>query len=191
MARLILAIDPTKQPTGRGNIGFREGFFSGPGRVYPESLVFYFAPLMCDLRNAALRGNAFSFDQPLFAILYGSSNCGKTSLIDTLMASMFTYPRIVDTHDFTPAKLRGLQQAYRRFPVVFDDITRDRFNRYAEKIIKDETIFFPEYPCFALSMNADARTFKPEIVKRCLMIYTRTSLPGDNTGARRWPWFQP
>ena len=146
---------------------------------------FYFAPLMCDLRNAALRGNAFSFDQPLFAILYGSSNCGKTSLIDTLMASMFTYPRIVDTHDFTPAKLRGLQQAYRRFPVVFDDITRDRFNRYAEEIIKDETIFFPEYPCFALSMNADARTFKPEIVKRCLMIYTRTSLPGDNTSARR------
>ena len=93
--------------------------------------------------------------------------------------------RIGDTHDFTPAKLRGLQQAYRRFPVVFDDITRDRFNRYAEEIIKDETIFFPEYPCFALSMNADARTFKPEIVKRCLMIYTRTSLPGDNTSARR------
>ena len=34
-------------------------------------------------------------------------------------------------------------------------------------------------------MNADARSFKAEIVKRCLMIYTRTALPGDNTRARR------
>lgn len=146
---------------------------------------FYFAPLMCDLRNAALRSNAFSFDQPLFAVLYGSSNCGKTSLVETLMASMFGHPRIVDTQDFTPGKLRGLQQSYRRFPVVFDDVTRDRFNRYADEIVKDETIPFAEYPCFALSMNADARSFKSEIVKRCLMIYTRTALPGDNTAARR------
>ena len=146
---------------------------------------FYFAPLMCDLRNAALRRNAFSFDQPMFAVLYGSSNCGKTSLIETLMASMFTHPRIVDTQDFTPGKLRGLQDAYKRFPVVFDDVTRDRFNRYADEIVKDESIAFAESPCFALSMNADARSFKAEIVKRCLMIYTRTSLPGDDTVARR------
>ena len=146
---------------------------------------FYMAPLMCDLRNAALRENAFSFDQPLFAVLYGSSNCGKTSLVETLMASMFSYPRIVDTQNFTPAKLRALQQAYKRFPVVFDDLTRDRFNRYADEIVKDEAIPYAEYPCFALSMNADARSFKPEIVKRCLMIYTRTALPGDNVAARR------
>lgn len=146
---------------------------------------FYFSPLMCDLRNAALRRNSFSFDQPMFAVLFGSSNCGKTSLVETLMASMFSYPHIVETQDFTPGKLRGLQQSYRRFPVVFDDVTRDRFNRYAPEIIKDETIPYSEYPCFALSMNADARSFPPEIVKRCLMIYTRTALPGDDTAARR------
>ena len=146
---------------------------------------FYFSPLMCDLRNSALRRNSFSFDQPMFAVIYGSSNCGKTSLVETLMASMFSYPHIVETQDFTPSKLRGLQQSYRRFPVVFDDVTRDRFNRYAPEIIKDETIAYSEYPCFALSMNADARSFPPEIVKRSLMIYTRTALPGDDTGARR------
>jgi len=146
---------------------------------------FYFAPLMCDLRNSALRRNSFSFDQPMFAVIYGSSNCGKTSLVETLMASMFSYPHIVETQDFTPSKLRGLQQAYKRFPIVFDDVTRDRFNRYAPEIIKDETIAYSEYPCFALSMNADARSFPPEIVKRSLMIYTRTALPGDDTGARR------
>ena len=146
---------------------------------------FYFSPLMCDLRNAALRQSRFSFDQPMFAVLYGQSNCGKSSLIETLMASMFSHPRIVETQYFTRSNLRGLQESYKRFPVVFDDVTRDRFSRHAPEIIKDETITFSEYPCFALSMNADARSFLPEIVKRCLMIYTRTSLPGDDPTARR------
>ena len=146
---------------------------------------FYFSPLMCDLRNAALRQNRFSFDQPMFAVLYGQSNCGKSSLIETLMTSMFSYPRIVETQSFTRSNLRGLQELYKRFPVVFDDVTRERFNRHAPEIIKDEAIHYSEYPCFALSMNAEARSFLPEIVKRCLMIYTRTSLPGDNPTAHR------
>ena len=146
---------------------------------------FYFSPLMCDLRNAALRQNRFSFDQPMFAVLYGQSNCGKSSLIETLMTSMFSYPRIVETQSFTRSNLRGLQESYKRFPIVFDDVTRERFSRHAPEIIKDEAIHYSEYPCFALSMNAEARSFLPEIVKRCLMIYTRTSLPGDNPTARR------
>ena len=168
---------------------YNNGFVGDVPRLQSDYFAFmcwfYMAPLMCDLRNAALRENAFSFDQPLFAVLYGSSNCGKTSLVETLMSSMFSHPRIIETQNFTPAKLRALQQAYKRFPVVFDDVTRDRFNRYADEIVKDETIPYAEYPCFALSMNADARSFKPEIVKRCLMIYTRTALPGDNVAARR------
>lgn len=168
---------------------YDDGFVGDVARLqrdyYTFMCWFYFSPLMCDLRNAALRRDSFSFDQPMFAILYGSSNCGKTSLVETLMRSMFSYPRIVGTQDFTPGKLRGLQQSYKRFPVVFDDVTRDRFNRYAPEIIKDESIPYGEYPSFALSMNADARSFPVEIVKRSLMIYTRTSLPGNDTIARR------
>lgn len=145
---------------------------------------FYFAPLMCDLRNFMMRRNAFSFDQPMFAILYGSSNCGKTRLIEGLMASMFDFPHMVNTRDFTASKLRGLQESYKRFPVVFDDVMGDRFRRHGPEVIKNETIENDEYPCFALSMNAETRGFQPEIFKRCLMIYTRTSLPGDKVAER-------
>ena len=145
---------------------------------------FYFSPLLCDVRNSALRSGSFSFEQPMFAVLYGSSNCGKTSLIETLMHSMFSYPRIVETDKFTRANLRGLRESFKRLPVVFDDVARDRFNRHAEEVIKQDYIQAEEYPCFALSMNAEARNFKDEIVKRCLMIYTRTSLPGDQTAVR-------
>ena len=145
---------------------------------------FYFSPLLCDVRNSAMRSGSFSFEQPMFAVLYGSSNCGKTSLIETLMHSMFSYPRIVETDKFTRANLRGLRESFKRLPVVFDDVARDRFNRHAEEVIKQDYIQAEEYPCFALSMNAEARNFKDEIVKRCLMIYTRTSLPGDQTAVR-------
>ena len=145
---------------------------------------FYFSPLLCDVRNFAVRSNAFSFEHPMFAVLYGSSNCGKTSLLETLMASMFSYPRMVGTEYFTRSNLRGLQSKFKRLPIVFDDVTRDRFNRHAEEVIKQDNIPYSDYPGFALSMNAEARNFKDEIVKRCLMIYTRTSLPGDQTATR-------
>ena len=137
--RSTVALSRPRRPRCVGDVegwlaffeNYERGFVGDVERLQRDYFTFmcwfYFAPLMCDLRNAALRRNAFSFDQPMFAVLYGSSNCGKTSLIETLMASMFTHPRIVDTQDFTPGKLRGLQEAYKRFPVVFDDVTRDRF----------------------------------------------------------------
>ena len=168
---------------------YENGFRGDVARLQSDYFTFmswfYFSPMLCDVRNAALRSRNFSFDQPMFAVLYGSSNCGKTSLIETLMQSMFSYPRMVETDKFTRVNLRGLRNLFKRLPVVFDDVTRDRFNRHAEEAIKQlDYVQAEEYPCFALSMNAEARNFKDEIVKRCLMIYTRTSLPGDQTAIR-------
>ena len=87
----------------------------------------------------------------MFAIVYGESNCGKSSLIETLMTSMFGYPRIVETPYFTRRNLRALQTAYQRFPVVFDDIHDDRFWRHAPEVIKDGHIPYAEYPCIAMN----------------------------------------
>ena len=191
---LTLDVDPADL---RGDVvawleffgNYENGFVGDVPRLQRDYFTFmcwfYFSPLMCDLRNAALRQNRFSFDQPMFAVLYGESNCGKSSLIETLMSSMFSHPRIVETRYFTRSNLRGLQEQYKRFPVVFDDVTRDRFNRHAPETIKDDTIPYGEYPCFALSMNAETRAFPDEIIKRCLMIYTRTSLPGNDPSSRR------
>ena len=84
---------------------YEEGFRGDVSRLQRDYFTFmswfYFSPLLCEVRNAALRSGRFTFEQPMFAVLYGSSNCGKTSLIETLMHSMFSYPRIVDTDRFT------------------------------------------------------------------------------------------
>ena len=139
----------------------------------------YFSPFMCDLRRLALIQNEDVIRYPSFAIAFGKSNCGKSSIIDTLMTSMFGKVNTVDKRSFTSARLRGLQQAYRRLPVVFDDIGRTAFRNHGLDIIKDE---LPppveEYPGFILSMNSnDPASFPDEIVKRSMLIYTTTALP--------------
>ena len=147
---------------------------------------FYFAPFMCDLRNANIR-QGLEFQQPMFAILYGRSDCGKSSLTNTLMISMFGYGKkgFVPNNLFTPSRVRGLRQEFRRHPVVFDDVSNNRFRQYADEVVKDGEISHgDEYPCIALLMNVDTRRFKPEIIKRSMMIYTQTSLPGNRPAAR-------
>lgn len=138
----------------------------------------YFSPFMCDLRNLALVRNEDIIRYPSFAVVFGEANCGKSTLLAMLATSMFGKAHMVDKASFTISNLRALQQGYKRFPVVFDDIGRNAFTRYGREIIKDET---PpptdEFPGFVLSMNAEPTAFPDEIVKRCLMIHTTTALP--------------
>ena len=146
----------------------------------------YFSPFICDMRSLALLQDTDVIRFPSFAIIFGKSNCGKTSLVDTLITSMFGSPKMVDKRSFTGAQLRGLQQTYRRFPVVFDDIGRRAFSTHGRDIIKDEMQPpVAEYPGFVLSMNADPQSFPDEIVRRSLMIYTTTALPAHDEHLRQ------
>ena len=169
---------------------YRDDFVGDVERLQTDYFSFmswlYFAPFMCDLRNANIR-QGVEFQQPMFAILYGRSDCGKSRLANTLMTSMFGYGKkgFVPNTLFTPSRVRGLRQEFRRHPVVFDDVSNNRFRQYADEVIKDGEISHgDEYPCIALLMNMDTKRFKPEIVKRSMMIYTQTSLPGNRPEAR-------
>ncbi len=145
---------------------------------------FYFSPIICEMRTHAIVEQGYIFDFPLFAILYGKSNCGKTRLIETLMKSMFGYHQFVEKANFTRTNLRDLLHTTKRFPVIFDDVEKKRFTDHATDIIKDETFLLEEYPAFVLSMNAEDHSFSTEIRKRCLILYTKASLP-DNTEAAK------
>lgn len=167
---------------------FRNGFHGDVFQHQKDYFLFlcwfYFSPFICELRNHAIAEQEFIFDFPLFAILYGKSNCGKTRLIETLMRSMFGYHQFVEKSQFTRTNLRDLLYTTKRFPVVFDDVEKKRFTDHATDIIKDETFLLDEYPAFVLSMNAEDHSFSTEIRKRCLILYTKASLP-DNTDAAK------
>ena len=147
----------------------------------------YFSPFICDMRSLALLQDNDVIRYPSFAIVFGKSNCGKTSLIDTLMTSMFGFAPTVDKGSFTRSQLRGLQHGYKRLPVVFDDIGRRAFNSHGVDMIKNESHpEVSEYPGFILSMNAaEPQSFPDEVVKRSLMIYTTTALPSYDEELRQ------
>jgi len=168
-----------------------EGAFEGNvPRLQRDYFTFmawlYFSPFICEMRSLALLQDSDVIRFPLFAIIYGKSNCGKTSLVDTLMTSMFGYTRTIPKDSFTSSSLRSLQQAYKRFPVVFDDIGRTAFNRHGKEMIKNEMqLLVTEHPGFVVSMNADPQSFPDEVVKRSMMIYTTTALPPHNEELRQ------
>jgi hypothetical protein len=146
----------------------------------------YFAPFICDMRSLALLQDSDVIRYPSFAVIFGKANGGKTELVDTLMTSMFGYAHTVDKRSFTASQLRGLQQGYKRFPVVFDDIGRRAFNVHGRDMIKEEMQPpVTEYPGFILSMNAEPQSFPDEVVKRSMMIHTTTALPPHNEELRQ------
>ena len=167
--------------------GAFEGNVAGLQRDYFILMSWlYFSPFICDLRSLALLQDSDVIRYPSFAIVFGKSNCGKTSLVDTLMTSMFGLAHTVEKGSFTKAQLRSLQQAYKRFPVVFDDIGRRAFNSHGKDMIKEELQPpVAEYPGFILSMNAEPQSFPDEVVKRSLMIYTTTALPAHDESMRQ------
>ena len=118
----------------------------------------WFGPLLCDLRNAARARHEDVQDYPLFGILYGMSNCGKSELIDTLMLSMFGKSGATPKEWFTRNRVANLMAENRRYPLVFDDLEKRRYSDYAISLIKEDHVRLPEYPPVVLSMNARPRT---------------------------------
>lgn len=148
---------------------------------------FYISPFICDFRNRALanlQDELNPLEYPVFGILYGKSNCGKSELIRTLLFSMFEQEGFLPNEWFTRTQVLGLREQNRRFPMVFDDLDKERFSKYAIPLIKEDYMSMREYPATVLSMNADKDRFETEVRKRCLIVYTDAALP-DHTHEMR------
>lgn len=168
----------------RGYEGFR-GDARKLARDYFTFMAWLYAgPFVCDLRNAALSREEHVLDYPLFGILYGKSNCGKSELVRTLLVSMFQKEGFLHNEWFTRTRVDGLRVQNRRYPLAFDDLDRTRFNNHAVALIKEDYVSLEEYPVTILSMNAEQDTFTTEIRKRALILYTNASLP-DHVGESR------
>lgn len=147
---------------------------------------YWFSPLLCDLRTRAQQTDGDLFQLPLYAIVFGASNCGKTSFVDTLATAMFGRPLVVDKAHFTRRQVRALQHNWDRLPIVFDDLGKTAFRTHGTELIKNELVRpASAYPGLLLSMNADLTSYPDEIVKRCLMIHTTASLPQHQEDRRR------
>jgi len=100
---------------------------------------FYASPFICDWRNAALVREDYVLDYPVFGILYGRSNCGKSELVRTLLTSMFQKEGFLPNEFFTKTRVTALMQENARYPLTFDDLDRSRFTNHAVALVKRTT----------------------------------------------------
>ena len=148
----------------------------------------YFSPFMCDLRTRAAHANRDVIRYERVAVLYGKANCGKTSLIQALLRSMFPQqPRAacIDKSLFKTAELEAITHAARRCPAFFDDVNTKQMGLTGKDFIKNETpLGLAEYPAVVISMNRHKDGFADEIMKRAFLIYTQTALAVYNDKIR-------
>ena len=172
-----------------------EGFAGTPEEVHElqeEYFAFwawlYFSPFMCDLRTRAAHNNRDVIRYERVAVLYGKANCGKTSLIQALLRSMFPQrpqAACMEKSLFKTAELEAITRAAKRCPAFFDDVTAKQMGLTGKDFIKNETpLGLAEYPAVVISMNRHKDGFADEIMKRAFLIYTQTALAVYNDKIR-------
>ena len=172
-----------------------EGFAGTPEEVrelQEEYFAFwawlYFSPFMCDLRTRAAHANRDVIRYERVAVLYGKANCGKTSLIQALLRSMFPQrpqAAYMEKSLFKTAELEAITRTAKRCPAFFDDVTAKQMGLTGKDFIKNETpLGLAEYPAVVISMNRHKDGFADEIMKRAFLIYTQTALAVYNDKVR-------
>ena len=160
-------------------VSYFQGFSSFNGDVlrtqrnYYVFMNWYFASIfMPYLRLTAHNNNYEMIYFPVFGIVYGDSNGGKstfTRLLSKLMCGQKV--PLNNSADFTSTEIEGLKRGREGLPIVIDDLAKMQFQNNNEKIIKDDewglTERFVNYPAVVITTNK-LPSITPDISKRAV-----------------------
>lgn len=171
-------------------IEFMDGFnaFSGDveknRRNYFLFTCWYLAsPFMPYLRSIANCNGQDIKQFPVYAIIYGESNGGKTAFTQ-LLSKMMCGKIIPVNHysNFTRTIIDGLKQTCEGIPIVIDELNRDQYRNHIGNIVKydewglKENLLF--YPSVAITTN-EIPSIKNDISKRVYICYIDSCLDKD------------
>lgn len=128
-------------------------------RNYYNFMNWYFASVfMPHLRLTAYENNYDMIYFPVFGIIYGDSNGGK-STFTKLLSKMMCGQKIPlnSTSEFTSTEIENLKRGREGIPIIIDDLAKQQFQNNNEKIIKDDEWGIPEkfihYPAVVITTN--------------------------------------
>lgn len=84
--------------------------------------------------NIGLSANAY----PLNLVLYGKSGSGKTWTVEFFQHFCFGKKYILSPTEMTEVKMRNLRLALKGFPIIIDDVSRERWNKYKSEVKTDD-----------------------------------------------------
>lgn len=157
-------------------------------KTYFSFMNWYFASIfMPYLRYVGENNNFGARFFPVYGILYGESDGGKSSftkLLSKLMCGV-KIP-LNDSNDFTSTSIEKLKRVCEGIPVNIDDLAKNQYEQNYEKIIKNDNWGIGEgllhYPSVAISTNK-IPSLKSDISKRCVSCYIGMKLDKE-TGAK-------
>ena len=169
---------------------YMDGFdaFSGDveknRRAYFLFAAWYLAsPFMPYLRFVAHNNGQDIKQFPVYAILYGESNGGKTAFINLLTKMMCGRKIPVNkSGDFTTTTIDGLKQSCEGLPIVIDDLTKTQYSNHISNVVKydewglKENLLF--YPSVAITTN-EIPSVKSDISKRAFVCHIDSCLDKD------------
>ena len=139
-----------------------ENFFGDTAEAqkdYYSFLNWYFASIfMPYLRYVASKNSYSVITFPVFGIMYGESNGGKSTFI-SLLSKMMCGAKVYmnPNSDFTATELEKLKRSCEGLPINFDDLDKTQFKTHSNKIIKDDEWGirdrFINYPAVAITTN--------------------------------------
>lgn len=105
-----------------------------------DYMTWYLAtPFMAYLRYFASRNNYDTKLFPMYGVIYGDSNGGKTTFIKFLVKLMCGETvKMNTTEDFTATRIDGLKRVCEGLPLNIDDLAKTQFQNHSERVIKND-----------------------------------------------------
>lgn len=143
---------------------------------YYAFLNWYFAsPFMAYLRNVGIKNNYDITPFPVFGIIYGESNGGKSTFVkfaSKLMCGVKV--PLNSSNDFTGTSIEDLKRGCEGLPINIDDLAKAQYENHYEKVIKDDTWgiaeHFINYPAVCITTNK-VPSLKSDISKRAVTCF--------------------
>lgn len=155
-------------------------------RTYFLFASWYLAsPFMPYLRSIASKNGQDIKQFPVYAIIYGESNGGKTEFLNLLTKMMCGKKIPVNkSADFTNTTIDGLKQTCEGIPIVIDDLNKSQYTNHISNIVKydewglKENLLF--YPSVAITTN-EIPSVKSDISKRAFVCHIDSCLDKDKS----------
>lgn len=155
-------------------------------RVFWRMFIWYFsAPFIPYLRSVAQEHHRdINFKYPMFSILYGKSNCGKTKFLDFMTRLITGKPAyILEGKNVTCSKLALYKYNCKNLPLNIDEVSKSRFRSYSA-LIKEDTFGIKDRlrsyaPVVFITNEVESITM--DLRKRCISMNLDSTISFDKT----------
>lgn len=137
----------------------------------------YAAPVAPRLRQAAIIHSGDPLAYPVFGILYGRPNGGKSWFCETVANSMFGVWKQLRGVSLTANRALGLREQLGAVPLVIDDVNRDRFTGDVPDLVKFDRERAGQYAPIVISTNKQVSAVSPDIRKRAVACLIDAAIP--------------